>query len=469
MFFLSIYCQRASCMCCNATCPKLSKSKVVVFFHFASCLTCVFVLIFPVFCCRFINERIEAVVINKTKVNKGVDAAKEVSHTKAEESQTSSDHFSKCLDPSATGVELMQLKNGQPRKAGPSAESNVAKDPLLSIDAQSSRSWNSMPANSQTNGDQVVQRHHSGGEWGDILDVISQRKTQALAPEHFENVWAKGKNYKKRDGENQSNEHVPRHPTMGKSSKVDNMKAISGPKEKYNKLKLNPSKGGRINSGYSSQFTVENASFHADKNGSTCSSVTSSKDDEQSHINMHMSESESNTSYTSEDDETSAVTGLDSPGTKVWDGRSNRKQAVSYVHHPLENFDNHGKKKRNKSRSRYAGLSRTQSGSKRSRPSARKIHMWQEVERSSFLSGDGQDILSSTKSHVNSEESSDDADNESLGRAYSGAAASSSYSISKTESFSLAVNPLKSSSAVDSFYKLRCEVFVMVPNSSFNQ
>jgi sorting nexin-13 len=90
--------------------------------------------------------------------------------------------------------------------------------------------------------------------------------------------------------------------------------------------------------------------------------------------------------------------------------------------------------------------------------------MWQEVERSSFLSGDGQDILGSSKSHVNSDGSSDDTDFGSLGRIYSGAAASSS-SISKSESSSLAVNPLRSSSAVDSFYKLRCEVLVMVINS----
>ncbi|XP_073226080.1 uncharacterized protein [Cicer arietinum] len=411
---------------------------------------------------RFINERIESVVINKTKVNKGVGAAKGVSHTKADESQTSSDHFSKYLDPSVTGVELMQLSNGQSRNAEPSAErnarDNISRDPLLSIDARSSRSWNSLPENSQINGDQGIQRNRSGGEWGDILDVVSRRKTQTLAPEHFENVWAKGKNYQKRDGENQSNEQVPQHPPKGKSAKVDHMKAISGPKEKDTRSKLNPSKGGHINSGYSSQFTVEDASFHGDKNGSTCSSVTSYKGDEHNHSSMQISESESNTSYTSEDDETSAVTGLDSPGTKVWDGRSNRKQAVSYVHHPLENFDNHSTKKKNKSRSRYPRLFRTQSGSKRSRPSDHKTHMWQEVERSSFLSGDGQDILSTSKSLVNSEDSSDGADFESLGRIYSGAAASSSSLISKSESCSLAVSTLKSSSSVDSFYKLRCEV-----------
>ncbi|TKY64489.1 Sorting nexin-16 [Spatholobus suberectus] len=406
---------------------------------------------------RFINERIESVVVNKTKVNKVVAAAQEASHTKADELQTSSDHFSKSSDPSVTGVELVQLRNGQSRNAESSAENkardNISKDPLLSIDAPSSRTWNSLPANSQTNDDQGIQRHRSGGEWGDILDVISRRKTQALAPEHFENVWTKGKNYKKKDGENQSNEHVSQHPVVGKLPKVDHMKALSGPKERDTNSKLIPSKGGRINSGHSSQFSVENTSVHADKNGST--SATSYKDDEHSHIYGQMSDSESST-YTSEDDESSTVTGLDSPVTKVWDGRSNRNQAVSYVHHPLENFENHSTKKRNKSHSRYPRLSRAQSGSKRSWPGGHKIQTWQEVERTSFLSGDGQDILNSSKSHINSEESSDDADMESLGRLYSGAAASSS--AYNSESCSLSVNPLKSSSAVDSFYKLRCEV-----------
>ncbi|XP_020226194.1 uncharacterized protein LOC109807899 isoform X1 [Cajanus cajan] len=410
---------------------------------------------------RFINERIESVVINKTKVSNGVAAAQEASHNKADELQTPSDYFSKSSDPSVTGVELVQLRNGQPRNVELSAQNNahgnIAKDPLLSVDARSSRTWNSMPANSQTNDDQGIQRNRSGGEWGDILDVISRRKTQALAPEHFENVWTKGKNYKKKDGENQPNEHLSQPPVVGKLPKVDHINAISGPIERDTNSKLIPSKGGQINSGLSSQLSVENTSIHADKNGST--SVTSYKDAEHSHIYGQMSDSESSTSYTSEDDESSCVTGLDSPVTKVWDGRSNRKQAVSYVHHPLENFDNHSTKKRNKSHSRYPRLSRVHSGSKRSWPGGHKIQTWQEVERTSFLSGDGQDILKSSKSHINSEESSDDADMESLGRLYSGAAASSSpYSNSKSESCSLSVNPLKSSSVVDSFYKLRCEV-----------
>ncbi|XP_019431807.1 PREDICTED: uncharacterized protein LOC109338913 isoform X1 [Lupinus angustifolius] len=412
---------------------------------------------------RFINERIESVVVNKTKVNKGAAASPKASDTKVDELQIPPDHCSECLDPSANGVELVMLRNDQSKNAKKSsarnnANDNFNKDPLLAIDARSSRSWTSLPGNSHANSDQGIQQHHSGGEWGDILDVISRRKTQALAPEHFENVWTKGKNYKKKDGENQSNEQVSPHPVVGKSLKVEHMKA-TGPKEKDRTPKLNPSIGSHINSGHISQFTVENVDFHADKNQSS-SLVTLYKDDEHNNIHMRMGESESSTSFTSEDDETTTVTGLDSPVTKVWDGRTNRKQDVTYVHHPLENFDNHGRKKRNKNHSRYPRLSRTQLGSKRSRPSGHDKHTWQEVERTRFLSGDGQDILSSSKSHVNSEDYSDDDDDTgSLGRIYSGATASSSTSsISKSESHSLAANPLKSSSLLDSFFKLKCEV-----------
>ena len=83
-------------------------------------------------------------------------------------------------------------------------------------------------------------------------------------------MWTKGKNYKKKDGENQSNEHVSQHPVVGKLPKVDHMKAISGPKERDSNSKLIlPPKRRHINSGHSSQFSVENTSINVDKNGST--------------------------------------------------------------------------------------------------------------------------------------------------------------------------------------------------------
>ncbi|KAM5554003.1 hypothetical protein ABKV19_025970 [Rosa sericea] len=90
---------------------------------------------------RFINERIEQLVI-KMNESKGVTTVQKEFQSKQEESSSiSSDHFSRYLDPSVTGVELVQLKNVQSRtSADRRAAENVngSKDPLLSIDTPSS-------------------------------------------------------------------------------------------------------------------------------------------------------------------------------------------------------------------------------------------------------------------------------------------------------------------------------------------
>lgn len=396
---------------------------------------------------RFLNERIESLVLNMTKANKGVSTAQGASQSKPDESsRISSDHFSRFLDPSVTGVELVQLKNDQSRTAADTSvkdhvNGNLSKDPLLSIDTQSTRSWNSLPFNSQTNEESGIHHHRSGGEWGEMLDQISRRKTQALAPEHFENMWAKGRDYKKKEGENRVIEQVPQSSSAGKSVEVDRSKAIFKPKEN-SVTKLNHSESG----------TVRNISNHS-------SFVSYEEDDEHNLTRLDAVDSGSSTSYTSEDEETSNVTGLGSPGTKVWDGRSNRNLAISHIHHPLENCEGRTAKKTNKGHLNYRRLVETPSGRKRSRSSSQKTHIWQEVERTSFLSGDGQDILSSAKGHANAEDSSDDSETENLGRIYSGAAASSSASFfSIPESHSVTVESLQNSLAVNSFFKLRCEV-----------
>ncbi|PSS07436.1 Sorting nexin-13 like [Actinidia chinensis var. chinensis] len=81
------------------------------------------------------------------------------------------------------------------------------------------------------------------------------------------------------------------------------------------------------------------------------------------------------------------------------------------------------------------------------------------IERTSFLSGDGQDILNFSKGHVKSEDSSDDSEAEMLGRIYSGTTASSSASSTTIPgSHRLVVNAQKNSLVADSFLTLRCEV-----------
>lgn len=412
---------------------------------------------------RFINERIESLVLKMTKANKGFPVQGTFQSKPDESSRISSDHFSKFLDPSVTGVELVQLKNAQSRTAADTSATdhvNGNKDPLLSIDPRSSRSWNSLPLNSQTSDERGLERHRSGREWGDTLDLMSRRKTRALAPEHFENMWTKGRDYKKKDGKNRVIEQVPQGSSAAKSLKVDTLKATSKPKEKNTITKLNHSESGTVHSGCTDRLSVENSFHPTGRSISNRSSFVSyEEDDEHNHIRLEEVDSGSSTSYTSEDEETSNVTGLDSPVTKVWDGRSNRNLSISHIHHPLENSERRIAKKTGKGHLHYQRLARTPSSHKRSRPSSQKTHIWQEVERTSFLSGDGQDILNSAKGHANTEDSSDDSEIENLGRVQSGAAASSSAPFfSIPESQSLSVTSLQNSLAVDSFFKLRCEV-----------
>ncbi|KAJ6427393.1 hypothetical protein OIU84_022898 [Salix udensis] len=389
---------------------------------------------------RFINERIENVVISKA--NQRVAAEQEASHSKPNgSSKISSDHFSRFLDPTGTGV------NG----------SHISKDPLLSIDTPSSRTWSSLSKNSQINNEGEIERHFSGCEWGEMFDMMSRRKTAALAPENFENMWTKGRNYRKKEGENRSIKQAPQDFSASKSITSDYSKSTSNSK-KDDVTKLDASLSHYAQSVGTEQSTVENPLNHVNKNMSNHSLFSSHRDGIQSPMHVDGTESGSTSSYTSEEEDANCVTGLDSPGTKVWDGKTNRNPAVSNIHHPLENPDGHRAKKTGRGHAHYQRLSRPQSGRKRSRPSTQKAHVWQEIERTSFFSGDGQDILS-LKEHAKADDFTDDSEVESLDRVYSGSTAcSSANSVSIPESHTLNANSLKHSLMVDSFYKLRCEV-----------
>uniref|UniRef100_A0A3N7EU63 PX domain-containing protein n=2 Tax=Populus trichocarpa TaxID=3694 RepID=A0A3N7EU63_POPTR len=411
---------------------------------------------------RFINERIESVVISKA--NQRVAAAQETSHFKPNgSSRISSNHFSRFLDPTDTGVELVQLKTDQCR-VGPDAPekdkvngSHNSKDPLLYIDTQSSRTWSSLPMNSQIINEEGMQRHFSGGEWGERLDMMSRRKTAVLAPENFENMWTKGRNYRKKEGENRLIEQVPQNSSASKYVTSDHSKRASNSK-KDGVTKLDAPLAHNAQSVGTEQSTVENPLHHTDQNMSNHPLFSSHKDGIRSLMRVDEIESGSTSSYTSEEEDANSVTGLDSPGTKVWDGKTNRNLAVSHIHHPLENPDGHREKKTGRGLAHYQRLSRHQSGSKRSRPSTQKVHVWQEIERKSFLSGDGQDVLS-LKGHTKADDFSDDSEVESLDRVYSGATAcSSATSVSIPENHTSNVNSFKHSLMVDSIYKLRCEV-----------
>lgn len=409
---------------------------------------------------RFINERIESLVISVTcKADKGVSPSEqELSRQKPNvSSKTSSDQFSRFLDQSVKGVELVQVKHDKAVTKEVVDEKKFQKDPLLSADPRSSHTWNSLPEQSQVGDEKEIQRHHSGGEWGQMLDMLSQRKSRALAPEHFENMWTKGRNYKRKEGlVDQTIKKTANSSSTGNngdhstSSPKQKLKAADGIVSESNALFTHHSNGSKaklshVHPGQSLLIHPPGALYE--------------EHNEHELGSAKEIESDGDSSYTTEDDETSGVTGLDSPGTKVWDSKHNRNAVVSHIRHPLESSDGHMGKKIGKGLGQYRRAPRTKLGRKRSRLTSEKIPSWQEVERTSFLLGDGQDILNTGKGNLKEEESSDEPESESWGRSQSGAATSSSTTvISEPDLYNSLLHSPENSVLEGSFLKLRCEV-----------
>ncbi|XXG47957.1 hypothetical protein AAC387_Pa02g2515 [Persea americana] len=437
---------------------------------------------------RFINERIESLVLSVTKkTDKGISpSAPDASQIK-QPKRTSSDSFSAFRDPSNKGVELVQLthdhseiRSGEPMKnisngsastilesshqprVGPvNHKLHPTKMNPLSSDSQSLHPRGSLPSDSQIDDGKNVLAPRPVGEWGQMLDYISHRKTQALAPEHFENMWTKGRNYKKKEGANESVKQVVQNSQVGSSQTMAHLKVSSKHNIIDGTVKADVSARSNVYPQHRDPLVVGNSHSYIDGNISGRNPGTSYQEKAE-HDLMPLEEDESvqsESSYESEEDENSNVTGLDSPGTKVWDSKNNRNAAVSHIRHPLENSEGNLMRKSGKGPIRYRRLSKTQSGRKRSRPSRQKAHVWQEVERTTFLSGDGQDILNDSKCDTKAEDSSDDFDLETWGRVHSGAAASSSApSISLSDPCNSSIKSYGNNVLADSFLKLRCEV-----------
>ncbi|KAL2928516.1 Sorting nexin-13 [Bienertia sinuspersici] len=407
---------------------------------------------------RFINERIEQVVLSMKK-GSGEAATENNSSLSLQNEDTSNP--SPFPDPSTSGVELVELKNIQSNGSIDKLDGNklgsedAFKDPLLSVDARSTRSWSSFPLGSAAAGNGQIERSASGGEWGDMLDYFSRRKTQALAPEHFENLWSKGRNYSSKDT-------AANHVHQNSSTRTTNAVNSSKLKQKESGLKIASVERNINLPGSNMRPQSETMYIHADNNTLTPPPLTSDEDDEE-HRHISFDETDSvSSSQISSGDEDNRVTGLDTPTTKVWDGRTNRKSGVLHIRHPLEGLE--GKKGRRANKGQNQRLHRQQSGRKRSRLASQKGLLWQEVERTSFLSGIGQDIHP-LKPNVKDDDSSDDYDTETIGRLQSGTTASSSASSLPGTS---SVNSPQTAFLGDTFFKLRCEVLGanIVTNSS---
>ncbi|KAF5180426.1 Phox-associated domain,Sorting nexin [Thalictrum thalictroides] len=413
---------------------------------------------------RFINEKIESLVISR-KAEKGVTSSEqEPCRQKPHGSSKASDNLSRFLDQSLKGVELVQFQHDKELGKASVNGKTFQKDPLLCDDPQSSCSLNSYPSHSQVDGGKDLQRHHSGGEWGQMLDIMSHKKTQALAPENFENMWTKGRNYRKKERDTQSTKQAANillNGNHGTGNHVDHSKGSSKHTMKNKTTDIVISKRDSLLPQQENKSKEEGFRVHTD-GSSLVHHPDRIYEEENEHdlVCLNEAESDNDSSYTTDDDETSGVTGLDSPGTKVWDSKNNRQAAVSHIRHPLESSEGHMAKKIGKGHVKYRKAPRTQLARRRSKLSSERVPTWQEVERTSFLLGDGHDILNASKGDLKAEESSDEPEIEIWSRARSGAGASSSAStIPVSDIRSSSLNSAAENSVLeDSFLTLRCEV-----------
>ncbi|XP_073143933.1 uncharacterized protein [Henckelia pumila] len=402
---------------------------------------------------RFINERIESLIIS---VNKKTNMVGNATHMTSQSrvngsTQVSSEDISESTDPSVNGVELVKLKDQNNKGDGDldlenTSETLLSKDPLLSMDTRSTRSWNSLPDIHNCDGkdNQLVR---SGDVLGGSPHVFSHKKIDSLAPEHLDNIWEKGRNYKTKEDVDPLAD-----PVQGNSLGVLS-NTVELPKQKKNELET---MGGFLDKGVLSSGCYKHPGDNDTLAKENQASI-SLHEGEYEDRSLPSEEVESWSSSYSEGEDTSNVTGLDSPAIKVWDGKNKRN--FSRIHHPLETLDGHRSIKGRKGHLIAKRLHRTKSAKKRSRRSGYNGHLWQEGERTSFLLGDGQDVLNSTDVVDKPGDSSDDGETELLGRAFSEATASPSLSTAYLPgNHKLAVNSATNSVIADSFFKLRCEV-----------
>ncbi|XP_031487891.1 uncharacterized protein LOC116255938 isoform X2 [Nymphaea colorata] len=422
---------------------------------------------------RFINERIEGFVLSRAKKSEKVATASAQESSQARPNTTlrvSADLFSRPRDPS--GVELVQFNSNHPDFSSGGTNTNIVNRKLNGVgsDAYSSSYRNPMQSDSHIAGSRKIQTHGSRGEWGQMLDMMHRRKTQALAPEHFDNMWTKGRNYKKKDNANQFSVHVAEKHSVGI------------PDSRRDPEKLKPEYGtqnGTLRSGTVPAVSQQENSLglrtsvisHEPLVGISPANLCEQHIEEEHNSYDESIQEEpisrleeidfrSDTSGSTEDDETNNVTGLDSPGTKVWDSKSKRRDSGSHIRHPLESSEGHLMKRVGKGHIHFHKPIKTISSKRKSRLSSHKLETWQEGERTSFLLGDGLDILNASKEEVRTGELSDDLEDDSWNNTSSGAAASTSASSASTSvrSYNVSTKCSENSELANPFFKLRCEV-----------
>jgi sorting nexin-13 len=411
---------------------------------------------------RFINERIESLALSRaSNAGKGVAETLEDATTvkPREPPMPSVDEFSALIDHSSPGVELVRFHQGQSKTAS-DIQPSKSKDPSGKLKSQNisliSSSHplesTSLPPSSHTATDNGFPSNHKyndqaagdnyGRECAPSLSISSQHKRQALAPEHLDNMWTKGKNYK-----SEGIKHDEKVTSLGSTPSVQHSVPSSTSIRYYPRI---PQR--QTDFSYSEdQHLIPHSTTPVYSNGTN---------HRHKSLSAEMVEDfgvESDSSYSSGDDESNNVTGLDSSVTRVWDSKSKGNATSSHIHHPLESSGFHRTKK-NRSHVGKLKVSRTSSGRKRSRSNAQKTPAWQD-ERLSLLVGDDSDIQNSSANNSRMNGVFDDTEVESMARVFSSANVSSLSLVSTESSYSS--NYCGANVLEDSYLKLRCEVLFL--------
>ncbi|XP_044984477.1 uncharacterized protein LOC123451968 isoform X1 [Hordeum vulgare subsp. vulgare] len=412
---------------------------------------------------RFINERIESLVLSRAnKADKGVEGSLEDATLvkQREPPMPSVDELSALADHSSPGVELVRFSQGQSKTASDTQLSKTKSTSSIKPKPLNSRMINdshplesgSLPSNSHIYPDTGISPQACSkitaesyeGESAQILDVSSHRKIRVVAPEHLENMWTKGKNYKSENAN-----HVAKAPV--RSSLVTHS-SVQESVPFSTSIRHPPPVPQRQTalSNSENHHLIKHSATPAYSNG-TNHLPKSLAGEMAGHASQEDSALDSESSYCTEEDENNNVTGLDSPVTRVWDSKSKGNGTSSHIHHPLEMSGFH-KSRTNRSHVSKLKMVRNSSGRKRSRSNVQKVPLWQEADRS-FLAGGDFGILNTSANDSRTDGLYDDTEVESMTRMLSGANASSLSLASSDSSYSSSTNVLE-----DSYLKLRCEV-----------
>ncbi|KAF0923590.1 hypothetical protein E2562_006583 [Oryza meyeriana var. granulata] len=416
---------------------------------------------------RFINERIECLALFRAnKAERGVAESLEPATmvNQREPPMPTVDELAALIDPTSPGVELVRFSQDQ-SKAAQDMQLGKTKNPS-NLKANSSNtsltnsshplessilsstthvhSDSSMSLHPQSSGRTTAECY--GGERAQTMDISSQRKNQALAPEHLENMWTKGKNYKLENAKHVTK--VPARSSLG-TAQVQQSAPYSTSIGNYPSAPQRQTTLSRPED----QHLIKHSTTAAYLNGTNHLRMALSRESAD-HASQEDFGVDSESSYATEDDENNNVTGLDSPVTRVWDSKSKGNATSSHIHHPLESSSFH-KAKKNRNHIGKLKMTKT-SGRKRSRSNSQKRPIWQEAERSSFLVGDDLDVLNTSADDSRTDGLYDDTEVENMSRMFSGANASS-LSLASTDSL-YSSNYSTTNVLEDSYLKLKCEV-----------